>query len=128
MYEFILTIHVVVCLLLVLVVLMQSGKGAGLNMFGGGGDTLFSAPSGSSFMRQFTTGLAIAFGLTSLFLTLSVSRSEMRSVTNRVAPPPPQQSEPQTPGQPQAGSKQPIQPVKPGQGAANPAPAVPKSK
>lgn len=129
MYDFILIIHIAACVLLILVVLLQSGKGAGLNLFGGGGETLFSAPSGSSFMRQFTAGLAITFGITSLFLTLFASRSEMRSVTNRLPPMAPQQA-PAAPGDKAAPG--PVQPVKPGQGvkpgSAVPAPAAPTKK
>ena len=126
MFEFILVIHVVVCVLLILTVLLQSGKGAGLNLFGGGGETLFSAPSGSSFMRQFTTGLAISFGVTSLFLTLFASRGEMRSVTSHIPPPPPTQA-PATPGETAAPAPGgPVQPVKPGQGIKQAAPAPAK--
>ena len=97
MYEFITFIHVTVCLLLIGAVLLQQGKGAGLNMFGGGGDALFSAPTGSSMMSQITWGLAIVFASTALLLTLAVSHGEMRSVTSRVPMPPPVQSQPQTP-------------------------------
>src|SRR5271170_3468387 len=97
MYEFITLIHVTVCFLLIGSVLLQQGKGAGLNMFGGGGDALFSAPSGSSMIRQATAGLAAVFAFTSLLLTLTVSHGEMRSVTSRVPTAPPAQSQPQTP-------------------------------
>ena len=83
MYSLLLTLHVVVCLLVILVVLIQSGKGAGLNnVFGsGGGEALFSAPSGSMFIRKLTTGLAVAFFLTSLMLTYLSARRGMRTVT-----------------------------------------------
>lgn len=107
MYELITFIHVAVCVLLIVVVLLQQGKGAGLNMFGGGGDALFSAPSGSSMMRQVTGALAVIFAFTSLLLTLTVSHGEMSSVTNRVAFPPPAQSQPQTPAPAPAAPSQP---------------------
>jgi preprotein translocase subunit SecG len=83
MYAAMLSMHIVVCLLVILVVLIQSGKGAGLsNVFGGGGgDALFSAPSGSLFIRKLTTGLAIAFFMTSLTLTYLAARRGMRTVT-----------------------------------------------
>jgi preprotein translocase subunit SecG len=134
MYEFILIIHIAVCFLLILTVLLQSGKGAGLNLFGGGGDTLFSAPSGSSFMRQFTSGLAMTFAFTSLFLTLFASRSNMRSVTSRIPAPPPVQAPaepaaPAAPGDKAAPAKPaasgPVRPVKPGEGIAPKAAATP---
>ena len=85
MYELILTIHILVCALLVVVVLVQSGKGAGISgMFGGGSEALFSAPSGSAFLKKLTVGLAIGFVCTTLFLTILHSRRSGRSVLERV--------------------------------------------
>lgn len=76
-------VHVSTCVLLILVVLLQAGRGAGLAVFGGGGgDALFTTPSGTTFMKQFTAGLAVAFAVTSLLLTLISGRSGLRSVTN----------------------------------------------
>jgi preprotein translocase subunit SecG len=84
MYHFLLTVHVIACLSMILVVLLQTGRGAGLQMFGGGGDSLIQSPGGSSFMKKFTTGLAATFAFTSLFLTLLQNRTGMSSVTSRV--------------------------------------------
>ena len=86
------TIHVAACLLLVLAVLLQAGRGAGFAVFGGGGDQMFNSPSGSSFLKQATTVLAGTFAVTSLMLTLLSSRVGMNSVTQKdlkvpVAPP-----------------------------------------
>jgi len=83
MYHFLLTVHVVACLGMILFVLLQTGRGAGLQMFGGGGDSLISTPSGTSFMKKFTAGLAATFAFTSLFLTLLQNRSGMSSVTSK---------------------------------------------
>ncbi|MDE2510393.1 MAG: preprotein translocase subunit SecG [Elusimicrobia bacterium] len=85
MYHFLLAVHIVACLAMILVVLLQTGRGAGLQMFGGGGDSLITTPGGSSFMKKFTTGLAATFAFTSLFLTLLQNRTGMSSVTSRVA-------------------------------------------
>ncbi|OGR82103.1 MAG: preprotein translocase subunit SecG, partial [Elusimicrobia bacterium RIFCSPHIGHO2_02_FULL_57_9] len=86
-YSLLLIIHIAACLLMILVVLLQTGRGAGLMVFGGGGDSLINTPSGSSFMKKFTAGLAITFACTSLLMTLHSSRSGMSSVTSRVAAP-----------------------------------------
>ena len=101
MYIFILIIHVVVCIGLILIVLLQAGKGSGIaGLFGGGGsDQLFSAPSGMAFVKKATVVMAIMFMLTSLLLTILTSRLGVRSVTSQipyipVTPP----SAPQTPG------------------------------
>ncbi|MBI4371372.1 MAG: preprotein translocase subunit SecG [Elusimicrobia bacterium] len=83
MYHFLLTVHVFACLAMIFVVLLQTGRGAGLQVFGGGGDSLITTPGGSSFLRKFTAGLAATFALTSLFLTLLQSRSGLSSVTSR---------------------------------------------
>lgn len=127
MYTLVIAFHVLVCALVILVVLMQSGKGAGFSgLFGGGGgDALFSAPSGSSFMRKVTTGMAAAFFLTSLTLTYLAARRGLRTVTrgawNQGIPSPagaqpgaiplPPATQPQ-PAQPAA--RQPVPPPVPG--------------
>lgn len=82
MYTILMTIHIIACLGMILFVLLQTGRGAGLSMFGGGGDSLINTPSGSSFMKKFTAGLAATFAVTSLFLTLLSDRTGMSSVTS----------------------------------------------
>jgi preprotein translocase subunit SecG len=90
MYGFIVFVHIIVCVGLVLVVLFQTGKGAGLgNVFGGGGgaDQLFSAPSGSSFLKKTTTTMAIIFVLTSLSLTILTSHRNQASLLEQIPMP-----------------------------------------
>lgn len=89
LFSVILSIHVVACVLVILVVLLQSGKGAGFSgIFGGGGsDAVFSAPSGSQFIRKVTTGFAVAFFVSSLLLTYLGSRKGVRTVTREFAIP-----------------------------------------
>src|ERR1700687_3189638 len=86
MYGFFVFLHITVCIGLILVVLFQAGKGAGRgNLFGGGGgDQLFSAPSGSAFIRKLTTSMALIFVFTSLTLTIMSSRRSQRSLMERV--------------------------------------------
>ena len=88
MYHLIVAAHVMACLAMILFVLLQTGRGAGLQMFGGGGDSLIQTPSGSSFMKKFTLGLAATFALTSLLLTVLQSKSGMSSVTSKFSEPP----------------------------------------
>lgn len=82
MYGFFVFIHILVCVGLILVVLFQAGKGAGLgNLFGGGGgDQLFSAPSGTAFIKKVTTGMAVVFIFTSVMLTILSSRRHRHSL------------------------------------------------
>ncbi len=70
------TVHVLACLFLIVVVLLQTGKGADMGaVFGGGSQTLFGASGAGNFLTKMTTGTAIAFMLTSLILTYGQSRA-----------------------------------------------------
>ena len=89
MYGLILTLHVAVCAFLVIVVLIQSSKGGGMGgIFGGGSsEALFSAPSGTAFIKKLTVGLAVAFMCTTIMLTFLQGRRTTRSVIQRVGIP-----------------------------------------
>jgi preprotein translocase subunit SecG len=67
---FFIVLHVIVCIALILIVLLQTGKGADMGAaFGGGGsNTLFGATGASTFLGKLTTAAAIVFMLTSLSL------------------------------------------------------------
>lgn len=65
----ILVIHVLVCVALILIVLLQSGKGAQMGAaFGGSSQTLFGSPGAAGFLTKITTGAAVVFMITSLLL------------------------------------------------------------
>ncbi|WP_020676224.1 preprotein translocase subunit SecG [Geopsychrobacter electrodiphilus] len=63
-------LHVVVCFALIIIVLLQMGKGAevGASFGAGGSQTIFGAAGGASFMGKVTAGAAVIFMLTSLAL------------------------------------------------------------
>jgi preprotein translocase subunit SecG len=67
---FLTVLHVMVCLFLVVVVLLQRGKGAEIGaVFGGGsGSTLFGSRGAGNFLTKLTTGAAVVFMITSLSL------------------------------------------------------------
>jgi len=71
LYYAVATIHVLVCVILILVVLLQSGKGADLaGAFGGGGtQTAFGSRGPASFLSKATTVAAIVFMITSIALS-----------------------------------------------------------
>ncbi|MBI4370297.1 MAG: preprotein translocase subunit SecG [Elusimicrobia bacterium] len=80
MYTIFMTIHVTLCVLIIVSILLQSSKGGGFGgIFGSSGEVIFSTPSGSSFIRKLTAGFAIAFGVTSLSLTIMSRRSMYKS-------------------------------------------------
>ena len=69
-------IHLIVCLFLIAVVLLQSGKGAEMGAaFGGSSQTLFGSRGAASFLGKLTTVAAVVFMLTSLSLAIVASRS-----------------------------------------------------
>lgn len=74
-------IHIITCALIVLVVLMQSGKGAEISAsFGGSSQTVFGSSGGANFFTKLTFGLAAVFMTTSLVLTVVGSKSAKKSV------------------------------------------------
>ena len=69
-------IHVVICLFLILVVLLQQGKGADLSVFGGGGTmTAFGARGAASLLHKFTVGGFVLFIVTTLAIGVFQSRT-----------------------------------------------------
>jgi preprotein translocase subunit SecG len=120
------TIHVIVCLFLIVVVLLQSGKAADLaGAFGGmGSQTVFGPRGSATVLSRATTIAAGLFMLTSLTLSIMATRQGKASpsLLDKVAKPAATQSAPAT-GQQQAppGGLQPIT-VTPEVGGAKQAP------
>jgi preprotein translocase subunit SecG len=81
-------IHVLACIFLIVVVLLQTGKGADMGaVFGGGSQTLFGSSGAGNFLTKLTTGTAIAFMLTSLILTWGANRSPTSNLIERLPAP-----------------------------------------
>ena len=69
-------LHVLVSLFLILVVLVQSGKGGDLSMFtSGGSQTAFGPAAGATLFTKLTTWSAIIFMVTSITLSIHSSRA-----------------------------------------------------
>lgn len=77
MFTLILIVHLIACLLLIGVVLMQTGKG-GMGAAFGGGESFFGGQGAAPFLTRATTALAVVFMLTSLSLTLVSGRRTRR--------------------------------------------------
>ena len=75
MFALLLGLHLVVCLCLVAVILVQSGKGGGLagGAFGGATQTVFGGRGATDFMTRATMVLGGAFFVTSMVLALMTS-------------------------------------------------------
>jgi preprotein translocase subunit SecG len=74
LYEFLLTLYIINCLLLILIVLMQKGKGGmGLGGLGGGAQMLFGGSGGQDLFQKTTWVLGSIFIAGALLLSLMKS-------------------------------------------------------
>ena len=112
---FLTIVHVIVCLFLILVVLLQQGKSADWSgTFGGGSSqTAFGQRGTATLLSKATTAAAVIFMVTSLALTIISGRPGSRSVVPAGATTPPAVA-------PEAPSD-----VKPGETTPTPAAAEP---
>jgi preprotein translocase subunit SecG len=83
MYILVLLIHIVVCLFLIIVILLQSGKAADLaGAFGGmGSQTAFGPRGSATLLSKATTASAAIFMVTSLTLSILATRNAGLSTT-----------------------------------------------
>ena len=82
MFELILIVHLLLSLFLIGLVLLQQGKGADLGAaFGGSSSTVFGASGATDLLTKLTTGTAIAFMVTSIFLVRMYSAAPLVSTT-----------------------------------------------
>jgi preprotein translocase subunit SecG len=92
MYTLVIILHVVVSFALILIVLLQTGKGAemGAGFGGGSNQTIFGSRGAATFLSKVTTGAAVLFMLTSLtlaYLTSKRTGSVIRDTAPRAAAP-----------------------------------------
>ena len=74
-------IHVLVSIGLILVVLLQTGKGAEVGaVFGGSSSTIFGSSGAGNFLTRLTTAMAIVFMMTSLTLGYFASRRSSSTI------------------------------------------------
>ncbi|HEY3489412.1 MAG TPA: preprotein translocase subunit SecG [Candidatus Deferrimicrobiaceae bacterium] len=139
-YPIVVTFHVIVSIALILIILLQTGKGADIGaVFGGGSsNTLFGSSGPTSFLSRLTAGAAVIFMFTSLFLAYSTGNRPSSSLMKGAVPM--RQQMPQgmpggmppgaAGGQPGGPVPNPFQkggaaPSAPAQPAGTPAPAAP---
>jgi preprotein translocase subunit SecG len=95
----VLTLHIVVCVILVLLVLLQSGKeGMGV-IFGGGSSSLFGSTGAGGILVKLTTFMAVIFLATSLGYNMitSVKSNKESTVIDIVVDDPSAPPKPQAP-------------------------------
>ena len=86
MQQILLTVHVLICLSLIFLVLIQHGKGANMGaLFGSSSGNAFGAQSTTSFLVKLTTWVAIAFFTSSLnlgYISMSKDSSADTTIVN----------------------------------------------
>jgi len=84
------TLHVLVCVVLILVILLQTGKGAEMGAtFGVGSSSAVFGPRGPTpLLSKITVGAAVIFMVTSLVLTIFASRQKVPSLIGKTVNPP----------------------------------------
>ena len=81
MFTILVILHILVSLILILVVLLQHGKGASIGaVFGGSSQTLFGGQGATPFLAKVTRVAAVVFMLTSLSLAVLTAKRGVSSV------------------------------------------------
>jgi preprotein translocase subunit SecG len=106
---FLIILHIVVCIALILIVLLQTGKGADMGAAFGGGtsQTLFGSTGATTFLSKLTTGAAIIFMVTSLFLAYLSGDRDRESIMTGSEPVVTQPAEDKGSDQPSTATGQP---------------------
>ena len=120
----VIVLHIIVCIALIMIVLLQTGKGAdmGATFGGGSSQTLFGSTGASTFLSKATTVAAVVFMLTSLTLAY-MSGNRTASTVMENAPAPIEQPATAPSGADNKAAEQPAAPAAP-----TPAPAPTDSK
>jgi len=81
MVTVVVSIHVIVCVAMCIIILLQQGKGAEVGaVFGGSSQTVFGASGAGNALTKATWALAIIFFASSIFLALASTRRVTGSI------------------------------------------------
>ena len=82
MHTVVIILHVICTLFLILVILLQTGKGAamGSGLGAGSSQTMFGSSGAGNFLTKMTTAIATLFMITSLTLATMSSKEKSRSI------------------------------------------------
>jgi preprotein translocase subunit SecG len=88
MVSIVVSIHVIVCVAMCIIILLQQGKGAEVGaVFGGSSQTVFGASGAGNALTKATWGLATIFFASSIFLALASARRVTGSIFDRSSAP-----------------------------------------
>src|SRR5690242_20717579 len=87
MLTLITVVHVLVCIFLCLVILLQAGRGGGMGVAFGAGTSsaVFGGKGAGSFLEKLTVGSAVVFMLTSVALAFMASQTDSKRLENLTA-------------------------------------------
>ena len=81
MVSLVLAAHIIVCIALVIIILLQQGKGADVGaVFGGSSQTVFGSSGAGNMMTRVTSGLAVVFFATSMYLAFMSTQRATGSI------------------------------------------------
>ncbi len=102
MTTFVIILHVIACLCLIFIVLLQTGKGSEIGaIFGSASSSVFGPTGPTTILTKITIISAIVFMITSFYLTYSFSKP----LSNTIVP----KSKTTEQGKPQPSAQPPIQ-------------------
>jgi len=85
METLVLTIHYFLCAFLIIVILLQAGKGANIGaVFGGASQTVFGSRGPATFLNKITAIMAMSFIVTSIWLAHDAKSKQISSVVDKV--------------------------------------------
>jgi preprotein translocase subunit SecG len=106
MESLLITIHYFICAFLIIVILLQAGKGADIGaVFGGGSQTVFGSRGPATFLSKLTAVVAVAFLVTSIWLAHISKNRSVTSVIDRT-PVSGEESAPAAPAEPAAPTEE----------------------
>jgi len=87
LHTFLVIVHILACIAMILVVLLQTGKGADMGAaFGGSSQTVFGSSGPGTFLGKMTTGIAVVFMLTSLSLAYMAFHKPVSTLEDTALP------------------------------------------
>lgn len=85
METLLLALHYFICLFMIIVILLQAGKGANIGaVFGGASQTVFGSRGPTTFLNKMTAVIAMMFIVTSISLAHIAKYRETSSVVDKV--------------------------------------------
>ncbi len=114
MHAALVTLHYFICAFLIIIILLQAGKGADIGAaFGGASQTVFGGRGPATFLSKLTTIVAILFLVVSVTLAKMSAKTSTKSILDKapattteelVSPPPPAPKQPagEVPGNPES--------------------------